>query len=102
MADWKQAFEVINTALGVINAAGNTPGINLIPYVGTVAAAAGALQAGLKAGVSIAPYIAAVKDTFTGDKLPSQGAIDALDAKIADLEAKVDAPLPPKEVGGED
>lgn len=102
MADWKQAFEVINTALGVINTAGNTPGINLIPYVGTVSAAAGALQAALKAGVSIAPYVVAIKDTFMGGGLPSQDKLDALDAKIADLEKQVDAPLPPREDGEEE
>lgn len=101
MADWKHAFDVINTALGVINAAGSTPGINLIPYVGTVAAAAGALKAGLNAAVNIAPYVLAIKDTFSGG-LPSESERAALDAKIAELEALVDAPLPPKEAGEPD
>lgn len=99
--DWKQAFDAVNTALGVINSAGHIPGVNLIPYVGTITAAAGALQAGLNAAVNVAPYVIAIKDTFTGG-LPSQAKLDALDAKIAELEAKVDAALPPKEPGEED
>lgn len=100
MADWKQAFDVINTALGVISAAGNTPGINLIPYVSTVAAAANALQAGLNAGVKITSRVIAIKDTFVpGAGLPSQDKIDALNAEIAALEAEVDAALPAPEPG---
>lgn len=98
MADWKQAFAVINQALSVIGAVGNTPGINLIPYVSTVASAAGAIQAGLNAAVNITPYITAISDTFSGG-LPSQSDLDALAAKIAELEALVAAPLPPKEAG---
>lgn len=101
MADWKQAFDVINTALGVISAAGSTPGINLIPYVSTVAAAAGALQGALRIGRNVTPYVAAIKDTFSGE-LPSASQLSALDAKIKELEALVDAPLPPKEDGEPD
>ncbi len=98
MADWKQAFTVINQALGVISAAGSTPGINLIPYVSTVASGAALIQAGLNAAVNVAPYIAAISQTFA-DGLPTEAQRVALDAKIAELEAKVDAPLPPKEEG---
>jgi hypothetical protein len=101
MANWQQAFSVINTALGVISAAGNTPGVNLIPYVSTVASAAAAIQTGLNAAVNVAPYVEAISDTFSGG-LPSASQLSALDAKIAELEAKVDAPLPPKEDGEED
>lgn len=101
MADWQQAFNVINMALSAISTAGNTPGINLIPYVSTVAAAASALQAGLNAGVKIVPYIEAIKDTFS-EGLPTEAARAALHAKIAELEALVDAPLPPPEEGEED
>lgn len=102
MADWKQAFAVINQALSVISTVGNTPGINLIPYVSTVASAASAIQAGLNAAVNITPYITAISDTFSGGQLPSASQLAALDAKIAELEAKVDAPLPAKEDGEPD
>lgn len=101
MADWKQAFDVVNQALGVISAAGATPGVNLIPYVSTIAAAAGALKAGLNAGVKIAPYVENISDTFSGG-LPSEEKRAALDVKIAELEALVDAPLPPREEGEPD
>jgi hypothetical protein len=101
MSGWQQAFDVINTALGVIKTAGNTPGINLIPYVSTVASAASALQAGLNAAVNIAPYVVAISKTFK-DGLPTDAERAALNAKIAELEAIVDAPLPPKEDGEED
>lgn len=102
MSVWQDAFNVINTALGVISTAGSTPGINLIPYVSTIASAASALQAGLNAAVNVAPYIVAISDTFSGDKLPSADEMKALDAKIAELEAKVDKELPEKEEGEPD
>lgn len=101
MTAWQQALSVISNALSVISAAGSTPGINLIPYVSTVAAAAGAINAGLNAAVNVAPYILAIKDTFSNG-LPTEAQRVALDAKIAELEAKVDAPLPPKEDGEPD
>lgn len=101
MADWKDAFAVINTALGIIATAGQTPGINLIPFIGTIASAAGTLQAGLNAAVNVAPFIVAISDTFKGG-LPTEEQRLALDAKIAELEAKVDAALPPKEEGEEE
>lgn len=98
MADWKQAFDVINKVLGVVSAAGSVPGINIIPYVGIVSSAASALQAGLNAGVKIAPYVIAIEQTFAGG-LPDAAGMAALKDHIADLEAQVDAPLPPKEAG---
>lgn len=101
MADWKQALGVISDALTVITAAGNTPGVNLLPYVSTIAAAASAINAGLNAAVNVAPYITAIKDTFSGG-LPTKAQHQALDAKIAELEARIDAPLPPKEAGEPD
>lgn len=99
--NWQHAFEVISNALGVVSAAGNTPGINLIPYVSTVASAASIINSGLKVGVKVAPYIAAIEETFING-LPSKEKLAALDAKIAELRAIIHAPLPDKEDGEED
>lgn len=96
--DWKRAFEVVNMALGVVAGAGDIPGVNLIPYVSVVSSAAKAIQMGINAGVSVAPYIEAVWDTFKNG-LPTPEAVAALDAKIAELRAKLHAPLPPAEEG---
>lgn len=101
MAGWKEAFEAISGALGAIASAGDIPGVNLIPYVGTVTTAAKLLQTALNTGVKVAPYIEAIKDTFSGD-LPTPEQIAALDAKIAELRAIVQADLPPKEDGEPD
>ncbi len=96
--DWKHAFEAVTGALSVISNAGNIPGVNLIPYIGTVTTAATALNAAMNAGVKIAPYIIAIKDTFSGG-LPDDAQLRSLDMKIEELEALVNAPLPPKEDG---
>lgn len=101
MSDWQSALSVITNALGVIKTAASAPGINLLPYVGTVATAAGALQTAIQTGIDVAPYITAISTTFSSG-LPSDADRAALDAKIAELEAKVDAPLPAKEDGEED
>lgn len=101
MSGWKQAFDAINMALGVIAGAGAIPGVNLIPYVATVAAAASTIKAGMNAGVAVLPYIVAIKDTFTGG-LPTPEQLADLDAKIAELRAVVEAELPPKEAGEPD
>lgn len=101
MADLKQVLDAVNTALGVIKTVAETPGVNMIPYATTISSAISALQAAYLAGQNITPYIVAIKDTFTGG-VPTQDKLDALDAKIAELEAKADAPLPPKEDGEPD
>ena len=98
MTDFKSLLTAVTTALGAISAAGNIPGVNLIPYVSTVASVAGLLQFALEKGINVAADIAALKDTFSNG-LPSQDKIDALDARIAILRAKLHAPLPPKEDG---
>lgn len=99
--DWKNAFNAVETALGVISSAGSTPGINLIPYVGVVSSAAGALKLALDTGVKVAPYVIALKNTFSGG-LPTKDDLAALDAKIGELRAIVHAPLPAREDGEED
>lgn len=99
--NWKNAFDAVETALGVISSAGSTPGINLIPYVGVVSSAAGTLKLALDTGVKVAPYVVALKNTFSGG-LPTTAELAVLDAKIGELRAIVHAPLPPKEYGEED
>ncbi len=98
MTDFKSLLNAVVTALGTISAAGNLPGVNLIPYVSTVASVAGLLQFALEKGINVAGDIAALRETFSNG-LPSQDKIDALDARIAVLRAKLHAPLPPKEDG---
>jgi hypothetical protein len=99
MSDLQKALDAINLALGVVKTVASTPGINLLPYASTIAAAVGAMQTAVAAGVSIMPYVTAITDTFSGSAPPTEQELAALDAKIAELEAKVQAPLPPKEDG---
>jgi hypothetical protein len=98
MTDYKSLLTAVTTALGAISAAGNLPGVNLIPYVSTVASVAGLLQFALEKGINVASDIKALKDTFSNG-LPSQDKIDALNARIVTLRAKLHLPLPPKEDG---
>lgn len=99
--DWKRAFEVVNTALSAIAGAGDIPGVNLVPYVGVVASAAKAIQAGVNIGIKVEPYIEAMAISFK-DGLPSQEKLAALDIKIKELEALAYADLPPTEDGETD
>ena len=101
MADFKSLLAAVTTALGAISTAGNLPGVNLIPYVSTVANAAGLLQFAIEKGMNVADHIAALRDTFSNG-LPSQDKLDALDARIEALRSKLHAPLPPKEDGEEE
>ena len=98
MADIIQILDAVNSALTVIKTVANTPGVSAIPYVATVSSAISALQTAYAVGKDITPYVLAIKDTFTGD-VPTQAQLDALDAKIAELETLVDEPLPPAETG---
>lgn len=95
--NWSHAFEVVSHALSVISSAKETP-LALIPYVGTIASAAGAINAGLKAGIKVAPYVEAIKETFAHG-LPTEEKRSALDARIAELREIIHAALPPKEDG---
>lgn len=100
MADLKDVLSTIDSALSVVKGIADTPGINLIPYVSTISSAISALHTAYTVGQDIVPYITAIKDTFTpGAPAPSMDDLTALNAKIAALEAKVQAPLPPKEDG---
>jgi len=86
----------VDTALGVIKTVAETPGVNLLPYASVVSSAITAIQAAEKIGMDIAPYVIALKDTFSGG-VPTQADMDALDAKIALLNAEIDADLPEKD-----
>lgn len=96
--DIKQLVDTFNSVANVIKTVANTPGVNMIPYADTVASAVGALQSAVNAGINILPYVVAIKETFEGG-IPTQSQLDDLDAKIVELEALVDAPLPAREEG---
>lgn len=93
-----QILSAVDTALGVIQQVASTPGLNSLPYVDIVLSSVRALKAAETAGRNIAPYITAIADTFTGG-IPTAEQIASLDAKIQELDAAVDAPLPPVEPG---
>ena len=98
MPNFQSILDAVEAALNVIKTVAETPGVNALPYVSTVASAVTAIQAGIKIGANVAPYVVALADTFSGGK-PSQDQLDTLDAKIAELRAKLQAPLPPVEAG---
>jgi hypothetical protein len=102
MTSLTKVLSTVNSVLSVIKQAADSPGVNLIPYVSTASSAIGALQAAYAAEQSIEPYVAAIANTFSGRALPSQTELEALDRRIEELEAKVDAPLPPTEAGEKD
>lgn len=93
-----QVLDAINSGLSVIQTVASTPGVNVLPYAATVASAAAALQAAENAGRNIEPYITAIVGTFSGT-IPTPEDLAVLDAKIIELDAQVDAPLPPAEPG---
>lgn len=95
--DFKTILGAVSSALDVIGTVANTPGLSVIPYVKTVGNAVNAISAGVKAGLEVAPYVETLAATFSGGGAPSADEIAALDAKIAELEAKVDEALPPRE-----
>lgn len=102
MASIQAVLEAIDRAMSVVKTIADTPGVNLIPYVSTLSSVIGTVHMAYTAGKNIEPYIQAISDTFTKPGMPSEADMAALDAKIAELEAKIDAPIPPKEEGEED
>ncbi len=99
MTDLQALFGAINTGLNTLKNIAALPGVSMIPYVSTIAGGISVLQLAFDAGQNIVPYVTAFTETFSdGGEVP-QDKLDALDAKIAELEAKLDAPLPPKEDG---
>lgn len=96
--DFKSLLDTFANVAGVIKSVAETPGINLLPYVSTVSNAIGAIQVAVKLGQNVSEHITALNDTFANG-IPSQDKLDALNARIALLRAKIHAPLPPKEEG---
>jgi len=97
----QDVLAAVDTALGVIKNVASLPGVNLLPYASIVSSAITAIQAAEKLGVNIYPYVVALKDTFSGG-VPTQADMDALDAKIALLNAEIDAALPDPDPGEPD
>lgn len=101
--DLNQVLTTINGVLTVIKTVADTPGVNLLPYAAVASSAVTALQAALSAGRNIAPYVEAIKSTFgDGSRVPTEAEVQALDQRIAELEAEVQKPLPPAEEGEPD
>lgn len=92
-------LDAVDSVMTTIENIAQSPGINLLPYVSTISSVIGTVHAAYEAGKDIIPYIEAIKNTFDGSGTPSVADMTALDAKIAALEAQVDAPLPPPEDG---
>lgn len=95
MADLRAILEAIDKAALVTKSIAETPGINALPYVGTLSSVIGAVHAAYTAGKNIEPYITAIAETYSKPDLPTEADMAALDAKIKELE--VDEPLPPKD-----
>ena len=102
MTDLSKILDAIDTAMGVIKTIADTPGVSLIPYVSTLSGVIGTVHAAYTAGKNITPYIQAISDTFSKPGTPTVADMAALDAKIADLEAQIQAPLAAKEEGEPD
>ena len=96
-----QVLDAINGALTVIKSLADTPGINILPYASVVSSAISGIQFAYSAGKDVIPYVNAIKDTFSGTA-PTADQISALDLKIAELNAAIDAPLPDAEQGEPD
>lgn len=99
MSSISSILEAIDKAMAVVKTIADTPGVNLIPYVSTLSGVIGTVHMAYTAGENIEPFIQALSDTFTKPGTPTPADMAALDAKIAALEAQIDAPLPPKEDG---
>jgi len=99
MDEFLRLIEAVNTGLNVVKKVVDLPGVNALPYATTLSNAIAAVQTAAEAGMSVLPYIEAIKDTFSGDTPPTEAQLSELDAKIDELRAKLHAPLPPKEDG---
>lgn len=100
-SDLQKFIDAVNTGLSVVKRIAELPGVSVIPYAATLSRAIAAVQTAVEAGQNIAPYIAAITDTFSNPDV-SEDDLAALNAKIATLRAELHAPLPQKEAGEED
>lgn len=101
--DLDKVLTTVDGILTILKTVADTPGVNLLPYAAVASSAIGALKMAVSAGRDIAPYIEAIGSTFgDGSKVPTLEEVQALDLKIAELEAAVQEPLPPPEEGEED
>jgi hypothetical protein len=95
----KDVLGIVSTSLGVIQQIGNTPGVNLIPYVSTVSSVAGALSQLIAAEQEFEPLALKLAGTFKKDAAPpTEAEIAALDADTEAELAKLRA-MPPREEG---
>lgn len=98
-------LDAIDKGLGVIQGVASIPGVSLIPYAATLSSAIGVIQLMIKAGENIEPFIANIKDTFStpptsaDDVAALNARMVTLDAQIAGLRARLQAPLPSAEPG---
>lgn len=98
MSDLKPILDAAETALNVIEKAGNIPGIDLIPYVGTVLKFISWGKAAVAAVQVIEPKVDAFVDVWANG-LPSVEKRAALDAEIASDHAAIQSFNPVAEVG---
>ncbi len=101
MIDYKSILNAIDNALGVVVSASDIPGVDLIPYVGTIAKVAKYAKLAVDAGIKEAPYVAALTDAFANG-LPSEAVRAALDAKIEDMHTQIQGFSPTAEAGEEE
>jgi len=94
-------LDAFGNVASVVKTIADTPGINMIPYASTVSSAVSAIQAGIRLGENVTTQINALRDTFANG-VPTKAQLDALDARIETLRAKIHSPLPEKEEGEED
>lgn len=105
MSDLKSVTDAVVTALGVIvnagDAASKIPGVDFIPYVGTVLKFVSYAKKAIDFGQSIEPDVEDFLATFA-DGLPSEEKRAALDARIAANHEKIQAFTPVAEEGEEE